>query len=90
MIKFNKYHVTDGIEKARCFYSLDNRADRRECVTIFAKDFGHALDNIFPDDYHNDTDMMTDYFDKGHVDLFEDHPEYEKARARAEGDEIKC
>ena len=32
----------------------------------------------------NDTDTMTDYFDKGRVVLFEDHILYAKARERAE------
>lgn len=84
MVKFNRYHVTNGTQKARVFYSLDNRADDRKCVTLYAKDYGRQLGEIFPDNYENDSNPMTDYFDKGRVRLFEDHPLYAAARARAE------
>lgn len=84
-VKFNKYHVTDGETKARCFYSIDNRVDGRKCVTIYAKDFRSGLGRIFDDEYKNDTDSQTDYFDQGKAVLFEDHPLYETARARVAG-----
>lgn len=85
-IKFNKYNVTNGIAKARVHYSLDNRHDRRSCVTIYAKDYeaGDALAQIIPTAYSNDTDSQQDYFEKGRVVLFENHPLYIAARARAE------
>jgi hypothetical protein len=85
MIKFNKYNVTDTETKvkARVHYSVDNRIDGRKCVTIYAKDYDRKLGEIFAE-YRNETDTQTDYFDKGHVDLFEDHPLYNAARARAE------
>jgi hypothetical protein len=86
-VKFQKYYVTNGTEKARVHYSLDNRTDCRKCVTIYDKDYGHALGRIIPGDvYQNDTDITTDYFDKGRVVLFEGHPLYAAARARAEKD----
>lgn len=85
MIKFNKFNVTNGREKARVHYSLDNRADGRKCVTLYAKDYGHTLAAVIgPDDYQNDTDYQTDYFDKGRTVLFEGHHLYEAARAKAE------
>ena len=84
-MKFNKHHVTDGETKARCFYSLDNRVDGRKCVTIYAKDFRGGLGRMFDDEYRNETDSQTDYFDKGKVVLFEDHPQYEVARKRVDG-----
>ena len=85
MIKFNKHNVTDTETKikARVLYSLDNRIDGRKCVTIYAKDYDRSLGKIF-NEYENDTDTMTDYFDKGRVVLFEDHILYAKARERAE------
>lgn len=83
-MKFNRYHVTDGTTKARCFYSLDNRTDGRSCVTIYARDYGSGLGRMFADAYHNDSDSMTDYFEKGRVVLFEDHPLYKQARAAVE------
>lgn len=84
MVKFQKHYVTDGQTKARVFYSLDNRIDGRKVVTLYAKDYGHALGSMFGDDYENRTDTMTDYFDKGTVRLFESSPHYAAARARAE------
>jgi hypothetical protein len=84
MIKFNKYHVTNGQTKARVSYSIGNRLDGRACVTLYARDYGRTLGYLFQEDYKNDTDMMTDYFDKGHVTLFENHPLYQKALARAQ------
>jgi hypothetical protein len=89
MIKFQKFYVTNGVEKARVHYSLDNRVDGKKAVTVYAKDYGHALGRVFADaaNYQNDTDTMTDYFDKGRVVLFEGHSLYPAARARAEQNE---
>lgn len=86
MIKFNKHNVTnrETKQKARVFYSLDNRTDNRKCVTLYAKDYGSDLGSIISDAYENDTDSMTDYFEKGKVVLFEDHALYNQARQRAE------
>lgn len=86
-VKFNRYHVTNGTTKARVHYSLDNRIDGRKCVTIYARDYGHALAHATEAlgvDYKNDTDFSTDYFDKGRVVVFEDHPQWAPIRARVE------
>jgi hypothetical protein len=84
-IKFQKFYVTDGRTRARVSYSLDNRADGRKCVTLYAKDYTDALRTVFgPAEYRNDTDTQTDYFDKGRVVLFEESPDYAAARERAE------
>lgn len=83
MIKFNKFNVTNGTDKARVSYSLDNRADGRKCVTLYAKDYSDTLAKVFGDLYRNETDFQTDYFDKGKVVLFETHPLYAVSRARA-------
>jgi len=84
MIKFNKYNVTNGTFKARVHYSLDNRIDRRKCVTIYAKDYTGELGKVFDSEYQNESDLMTDYFDKGKVVLFENHPLYATARSTIE------
>lgn len=84
MVKFQKFYVTNGTTKARVHYSIDNRADGRQCVTLYARDYGHALGEVIADGYTNDTDSQTDYFDKGRVCLFSDHALYPAARARAE------
>ena len=85
MVKFNKYHVAANGIKARVYYSLDNRADGRKCVTLYAKDYCESLAKVMGDDvYKNETDIMTDYFEKGRATLFDTHPLYAAARARAE------
>jgi hypothetical protein len=84
MLKFNKHHVTDGTTKARVHYSLDNRVDGQKCVTIYAKDYSDALGKLFAAEYKNDTDMQTDYFDKGRAVLFVAHPAYAAARKQVE------
>jgi len=82
-IKFNKFNVTDGTNKSRVHYAVDNRIDNRKCVTIYAKDYMNDLHLIFSDEYSNNSDIMTDYHEKGKVVLFEDHPLYDAARKRA-------
>jgi len=84
MIKFQKHYVTNGTDKARVYYSLDNRTDGRKCVTLYAKDYSSALCDIIPAGYENNTELMVDYFDKGRVRLFECSPHYAAARLRAE------
>ena len=83
-VKFNKFNVALGAIKARVFYSVDNRIDNRKCVTLYAKDFGHTLRKILGGAYENKTDRQSDYFDQGKAVLFESHPLYTAARARAE------
>lgn len=82
MIKFNKYYVTNGTIKAKVHYTVDNRTDGRSCVNLYAKDYSRDLGLIFSE-YVNETDSQTDYFDQGHVTLFEDHEHYQAARDRA-------
>jgi hypothetical protein len=82
MIKFNKYCVTDGTTKARVFYSNTQMTDGRQCVTLYAKDYDRRLGKIFAESYQNETDGMTDYFDKGLVRIFPDNPMYADALAR--------
>ena len=85
MIKFLQFSVKNTAtgESARVHYSLDNRVDGRKCVTIYAKDYGHAIGRIFAGvaAYKNDTDSMTDYFDQGTVRIFETDAIYAEARA---------
>jgi hypothetical protein len=83
MIKFNKFNVTNGIDKARVFYSKYTRADGQECVVLYSKDYDRALGRIFSDEYVNNTDSMTDYFERGQVVLLSGHPLYAAAAARA-------
>ena len=84
VVKFQKYYVTDGTVKVKVHYSVDNRTDARKSVTIYAREYDYNLGKLFPGHYHNNTEIETDYFEKGHVVLFEDHPLYAEARKRAE------
>lgn len=86
MVKFLQHKVTDGTNTARVWYSLNNHVSGRNVVTIYAKDYARDLGKIeaLSGAYKNDTDYGTDYFDKGLVRLFEDHPLYAAAKARAE------
>jgi len=86
MVKFMKYSVKDtetGV-KARVMYSVDGRCDGLPCVTLYAKDYSEALGDVLPDVYENNSDGMSDYFEKGRATLFVDHPLYEEARKVAE------
>lgn len=86
-VQFQKYRVVNRSTKqaARVWYSVFTRVtDGKKCVTLYAKDYSDALGAIFADQYENNTDLMTDYFDKGKVVLFEDHPLYLAALERAE------
>lgn len=84
MLKFNKFNITNGALKARVTYSAFRMLSTgQECVTIYAKDWesGRALGALFASEYQNDTDLQTDYFEKGRVRLIKGHPLYEAALA---------
>lgn len=66
-------------KKCRVHYSLDNRIDGRKCVTIYAKNCLDSMNGII--EYANNSDMMTDYFEKDRAVLFEDHNDYAIARS---------
>ncbi len=88
MIKFNKYNVTDTATgaKARVHYSHGKIInDARDCVTIYAKDYGSDLGKIFAAIYQNDTNTLEDYFEAGRVRIFSDDPLFKTALARAKG-----
>lgn len=82
-IRFMKHYVTDGVHKAKVWYSHYRRTtDQRLCVVLYAKEYMNDLHKIFASGYTNDTDTMTDYFDKGQVTLLDDHPLYAQALVR--------
>lgn len=86
MVKFNKFAVVDTVSgtKARVFYSLDNRADGRKVVTLYAKDYCRTLGKILQDATENDSEIQSDYIVTDTARIFENHPLYAAARARAE------
>ena len=81
-IRFMKHYVTDGRVKARVFYSHGVLTDGSRPVTLYARDYDRVLGEIFGPLYVNDSDLMTDYFDKGHVRIREGSPLYPDAVAR--------
>ena len=86
MVKFNKFCVTNGVIKSRVFYGLDDRGDGRQCVILYAKDYG-SLGKIFPDVYENDIEKVYGTHEGLlRLRLFENHPLYQAARDRAESD----
>jgi len=85
MIKFMKHYVTNGATKARVHYSAFRMTTTgQDCVTLYAKGYedGRLLGQIFDEGYENDTDIMTDYFEKGRVRILAGTPMYEAAKAR--------
>ncbi len=83
MIKLMKHYVTDGNVKARVHYSRHIMVSTgQDCVTIYSKDYGNTLGKIFAN-VENDTDIMTDYFEKDRVRILSDSPLWEEACKRA-------
>lgn len=77
MIKFNKFNVSkDGI-KTRVNYSINNHISGKNCVTIYAKDYSGDLS--FLENCENNSDGMTDYFEKDRVRIFENDKYYAEA-----------
>lgn len=87
-IKFNKHNVTNGTTKARCHYSHSMHygmpGEQREAIVIYAKDYNSGLGRMFDDEYKNETDSMTDYFEKGRVVLRPEHPLFSAAMERVQ------
>ena len=82
MIRFMKHYVTDGEHKARVHYSHARLNCGNLCVTLYAKDYTNELHKVFHSGYENNTDTMTDYFEKGRVRIFSDNPLYPAALSR--------
>ena len=83
-IKFQTHYVTNGQVKVRCRYTSGKDIHGRSRVVLYSKDYGHALSALFLDEYENNTDTQTDYFERGNVTLYSDHPLYAAALQRAE------
>lgn len=72
----------------KCSYSIDNHRDHKECVTIYAKDYGGQLPrDLF--DVNNESDSYSDYFDTDSAVLTPDHPLYKYARYAAAKAEMR-
>ena len=100
LIRFLAHSVKKGSLKARVYYSAGEvliadadgikRRATAKAVTIYAKDYDGILANIFTSFlYQNNTNTITDYFEKGRVCLREGHPLYLAALERANLNEAK-
>ena len=84
MIKFMKHYVTNGTDKARVYYSKAVLTNGRDCVTLYAKDYSDNLSKIFSaNEYENDSDSLSDYFEKGRVRIYSDNPLFNLAAEKA-------
>ena len=86
-IRFMKHYVTNGAVKARVFYSNGVLRDGSRPITLYARDYDRKLGAIFGSEYQNETDIMTDYFDQGHVRIPPGHPLYQAALERCQQNE---
>lgn len=78
-IKFywNGFKMAGSDKLQKCFYSIYG-----ESITIYAADYGASLPrDIF--DVENETDTMTDYFEKDHAIVTPEHPLYKYIRFAA-------
>ena len=86
-VKFGPHLVRRGPNRARISYSTGSiylkggggKVDPRKVVTLYAKDYSGSLGKVFPDLYANETDLLSDSFDKGEVHIFEESPYYSAA-----------
>lgn len=84
-IKFNLHNVQDVTtgEKVRVHYSHNALTNGKTAVTLYAKDYSSSLAGIFQN-VENDSDIMTDYFEKDRVRIYSDSPLYPYAVAICE------
>lgn len=81
-IYYNGFRTGTDKNLIRAHYSVDNRIDGKESVTIYGRDYedlprGYAL-NVT-----NDSDSQTDYFCNDRAVVFPDHPLYKYIRYAA-------
>ena len=89
-VRFMAHYVTNGKHKAKVHYSHGKLCnDSRDCVTLYAQDYGAALSPIFGRSSENHTDTQTDSFDKDKVRIFDDSPLYPAALARCQENTAK-
>jgi hypothetical protein len=88
VIKFYYNGIKVGGGKLiKCWYSVDNNKDNAPEVRITAKDYDAQLPKELNPE--NNTDYMTDYFDKDRASITPESPYYKQARAAALVLEIK-
>ncbi len=64
--------------KARCWYNRANLIKIGDAVTVYAKSYREDLAAVFGT-AENDSDMMTDYFEKDRVRILPNNPLFARA-----------
>lgn len=76
MTTFHKYYVTNGVTKARVWYSTNVHVKTsKKCITLYEKDYDNNLPKVLTN-VKNDSDLMTDYFEENHYTVLEGSEEY--------------
>jgi hypothetical protein len=66
-IRFLQHFVTNGVDKVKVYYyGSVNKKNELVQIEVYAKEYSGDLTKIFPN-VINDTDIMTDYFEKDRV-----------------------
>lgn len=83
-IRFMKHFVDNGPRTitAKVYYSHSILINGKEAITLYSKDYDGNLRKVFPGRYANDSDMMTDYFEKDRVRIYKDAPLFDEALER--------
>ena len=91
-IKLRRYYCqnTDTGKKVRCWYSRGSLRTAPDAVTIYAKSHCDSLADVFPPDrIKNETEILTDYFEKDRVHILPGDPLWNEACAMAATKERK-
>lgn len=81
----NGMRINGSRELCKVLFSLDNRQDFRECVTIYERSDNYHTripSDLFNAEY-NDSVLIMDYFVSERAEVFPDHPLYRYLRANA-------
>ena len=88
-IRFLKHKVTFGSKaegnliEVKCYYWHFTHVDGKHGVHICAKEYGRELSKIFSG-VRNETDTMTDYFEKDTLAIYPGQQYYEEVKQMAD------
>jgi hypothetical protein len=91
MIKFNRYHVTDGKIKVNCTYFI-TEINRHPCVCIYAERGDDDLDKIFGGEVLSKSELGSTCWERDQVYIHRGNHLYAAALQRAitnDGYELK-
>ena len=80
-IRFLMHSVTNGVDKVKVRYSASHDDDMNlSYIIVYASSYAGELSKIFPSVINN-SDIMTDYFEKDRVKIFPDSPYWTACKA---------